>query len=372
MVEIVECNNKKEQKNFLKFPINLYKGSKYFVPPLHIDEKKIFSPTYHYHKTSKVIFFNAYKDGKHVGRIQGIISYPSNEKWNQKRVRFTRFDSINDKEVSNALFDALTKWAKENGMEEINGPLGYSDLEREGLLIEGFNYDSTFEEQYNYDYYQELIESYGFKKEVDWVERRLYPIDSINPKIEKLVNFVLKEQNLRICRFKNINELIRKYGDELFDLIDLTYNNLYQTVPLTKEQVKELINMFKIIVTPFYCRLVVDKDDKLVAFGVCFPSIGKILRHSKGKLTPTAIIRILKAIRKPKSLDLGLIGVYPKYLNNGVAWVILLELSKIMNEGNIKYCETNLTLENNLAIQNCFRKFPNILHKRRRAYIKKI
>ena len=162
MINIVKVDNKKEQKRFINFPIKLYDGNKYYVPLLYSSEKEIFKTTYPYNKVCETIFFNAYLDGLHVGRIQGIIQTPANEKWNQKRVRFTRFDSIDNQEVANALFDAVIKWAKEKGMNEFVGPLGYSDLEREGLLIEGFDQLQTYEEQYNFEYYQRLIENYGF------------------------------------------------------------------------------------------------------------------------------------------------------------------------------------------------------------------
>ena len=157
MIEIRKVTTKKEQKQFINFPLNLYKDCPYFVPPLYGDEKAMFKDDYHYYEQSEAIYFNAYKEGKMVGRIQGILQKASNEKWNQKRVRFTRFDAINDQEVANALFDAVFSWAKEKQMDEVVGPLGFSDLEREGLLIEGFNELSTFEEQYNYDYYSKLI-----------------------------------------------------------------------------------------------------------------------------------------------------------------------------------------------------------------------
>ena len=174
MITLKEVTTAKERKAFLNFPLKLYKGNPYFVPPLMIDEKKIFKPDYVYNETCDVIFFNAYKDGKMAGRISGIIQRAANEKWGQNRVRFTRFDCINDYDVAKTLFDGVVAWAKEKGITEIVGPLGYSDLEREGLLIDGFDQLCTFEEQYNHQYYQALIEKYGFTKEVDWLEFKLY------------------------------------------------------------------------------------------------------------------------------------------------------------------------------------------------------
>ena len=173
MIEIRKVKTKKEQRDFVNFPLKLYKNCEFFAPPLYVDEMKMFKKNYVYYDQSISVFFNAYENGKIVGRIQGILQKASNEKWGQKRVRFTRFDSIDNQEVANKLFEAIEDWAKENNMTEIVGPLGFSDLEREGLLIEGFDELSTFEEQYNYDYYQKLIENLGYQKEVDWVERKL-------------------------------------------------------------------------------------------------------------------------------------------------------------------------------------------------------
>ena len=173
MIEVREVKTKKEQKEFLNFPLDLYDNNPYFVPPLYGDEKKIFKKNYMYLDQAEAIYFNAYKDNKIVGRISGIIQNAANEKNNEKRVRFTRFDSIDDQEVANALFSKVEAWAKEKGMDTVVGPLGFSDLEREGLLVEGFDQLSTFEEQYNYDYYPKLVENYGFVKEVDWLESKL-------------------------------------------------------------------------------------------------------------------------------------------------------------------------------------------------------
>ena len=196
MVVVKEVKTWKEQNEFVDFPLNLYKGNPYFVPPLYGDEKDIFKKDYLYLDQAEAIYFNAYKDNKIVGRISGIIQKAANKKYDQKRVRFTRFDSIDDQEVANALFKAVEDWAKAKGMDTIVGPLGFSDLDREGLLIEGFEELSTFEEQYNYPYYQTLIENYGFEKEVDWFERKLYLPKEENTRLERLSNVIMKRFKL--------------------------------------------------------------------------------------------------------------------------------------------------------------------------------
>lgn len=372
MIEIKEVITKKQRKEFVEFPLKLYKDCKYFVPPLYADEMKMFKSNYMYYDQSKSVFYNAYLDGKMVGRIQGILQIASNEKWNQKRVRFTRFDSINNQSVANSLFNAVEEWAKKQGMTEIVGPLGFSDLEREGLLIEGFDELSTFEEQYNYDYYQQLIENNGYQKEVDWVERKIYLPDEIDPRLERISKTILEKNNLRLSEAKNTNEFIKKYGDDFFDILDETYVDIYGTVPFTPSMKKSLISSFKLIVNVKNVALIVDENDKPVCFGLCFPSIGEALQKSGGRLTLPAIFKLLKAIKKPRIIDLGLIGVSNEYKKKGVNSVLLVGIMNILKQDGVEYAETNLNLEDNYNIQNQWKHFKNTIHKRRRCFVKTI
>ncbi len=249
MIEIRKVKTKKEQRDFVNFPLKLYKNCEFFAPPLYVDEMKMFKKNYVYYDQSISVFFNAYENGKIVGRIQGILQKASNEKWGQKRVRFTRFDSIDNQEVANKLFEAIEDWAKENNMTEIVGPLGFSDLEREGLLIEGFDELSTFEEQYNYDYYQKLIENLGYQKEVDWVERKLYYPDEVDERLLRISDTILKKYNLKLAKTKNTREFIKKYGDQFFEILDETYDKIYGTVPFTANMKKMMISNFKLIIS---------------------------------------------------------------------------------------------------------------------------
>lgn len=206
--------NEKEQRDFIRFPLRLYKNNPYFVPLLYADEKKLFRSDYMYYDQAKAVYYNAYLDGKMVGRISGILQYAANEKWQQKRVRFTRFDAIDNQEVASALFQAIETWAKQEQMEEIVGPLGFSDQDREGLLIEGFSELSTFEEQYNYPYYADLIEGYGFQKEVDWVERKLKAPAVIDERIKRISDLMLRKYKLHYGTAKNTKEFLNKYADQ--------------------------------------------------------------------------------------------------------------------------------------------------------------
>lgn len=369
MIEIREVKTRKEIKRFIEFPLNLYKGNPYFVPPLYMDEKAIFKPDFAYADQTECVYYNAYKDGKIVGRISGIIQLAANKKYNQKRVRFTRFDSIDDYEVAASLFDAVTSWAKERGMTEIVGPLGFSDLEREGLLVEGFNHISTFEEQYNYPYYKDLIEKYGFVKEVGWLEHKLTLPEKIDPRIYEVSDRILKKYKLHIPTFKNINELLKRYQDQFFEILDITYDKIYGTVPFTEKMKEMMVSNFKLIMDLKHVTFIVDENDKVVCFGLCFPSISKAVQKSGGRLTPATIVKILWSLKHTEFVELALIGVLPEYESTGVATAMLKFIYDRLQDKHIKYAETNLNLEDNHRILNNWKMFNCEQHKKRTCYV---
>ncbi len=372
MLEIVEVKTKKQRKEFVEYPLRLYKGNPWFVPPLYGDEMKIFTEKNVYHKTCVSVFFLAIKDGKTVGRIQGIIQKQFNEIHNAKQVRFTRFDSENDPEIAQALFAAVEDWAKNNGMTEMVGPLGYSDLEREGLLIEGFEYLATFEEQYNYEYYAGLVESYGFVKDVDWVESRLFPTPQQDERLKKLADRAMKKHNLHIAgQGMSKKKFLDKYADGIFACIDECYKDLYGVVPFTPEMMQSVIDQFMLIINMKYILAICDENENVVAFGFCIPGIGKAVQKSGGRLTPCTLIKLLRAAKRPTSVDLALVGVMPKYRNSGLTAFALTMIQDILSDPKVEYCETNLNLETNANIQAQWKHFDNIQHKRRRSYIKR-
>lgn len=373
MITVKAVKTKKEQKEFLDFPLKLYKNNPYYVPPLYSDEKKIFRSDYVYLDQSEAVYFNAYDDmGKIVGRISGILQRASNEKNNEKRVRFTRFDAVDDQRVADALFDAVEKWAKSKGMDTVCGPLGFSDLEREGLLIEGFNYLATFEEQYNYDYYQRLIENCGYAKEVDWVGFQLRAPKEQNDRLERLSGLMMKKYNLHIGPAKNTKDFIKRYADGFFEIIDSTYVDIYGTVPFTDGMKKMMIDNFKLIIDVENVMVILDENDRIVCFGILFPSIAKAVQKSGGRLTVPTLFRLLKAIKHPKVFDLGLIGVLPEYARKGISSLLIAKVIKSMREQNIEHSETNLNLETNSNIINQWKSFDTTQHKRHRCFVKKI
>ena len=382
MVTIKPVLTRAQRKAFIDFPLKLYSGNKYFVPPLYSDEKKIFGDKNAYHDTCESSFFLAYDEGRVIGRISGIIQRAANEKNGEKRARFTRFDCIDDAETAKALFDAVENWARERGMDTVCGPLGYSDLEREGLLVEGFDQLSTFEEQYNFEYYAKLIEEAGYKKEIDWVESKLYLPEEAKARdgvkseayvqIERMADFIMKRYKLHYGPADNVNDFIDRYAGAFFALLDQCYEGLYGTVPFTDNMKKMLIANFKLIIDLKNVMVLLDENDELICLALCFPSIARAVQPSKGKLTPAALLRLLKAIKKPEIIDLGLIAVRPDYLNRGIPAVMCASLYKMLSEDGIEHCETNLNLEDNYAIQNLWKRFRQEQHKRRRSYVKRI
>ena len=372
MVSVRRVETKKDIKEFIEFPLRLYKDCEQFVPPLYSDEKKLLTSGGS-SDIFKSVFFLAERDGKTVGRIQGILHEQYNELRGEKRVRFNRFDSLNDTEISRALFGAVENWAKEQGMTEACGPLGFSDLDREGLLIEGFDENSTFEEQYNYEYYASLIEDAGYAKEVDWLEFELRKPEKRNEMLSRVAARALEMNKLHIAPTNMSKKAyIEKYADSFFECLDECYSKLYGTVPISQEQREELIKQFLLILNPKFMVFICDESDRVVAFGLCFPSIGDAVKKSGGRLTPMALIKLLRAVKKPTVMDLGLVAVRPEYQNSGINAVLVDGIVGMLSDGLVEKCETNLNLETNTAVIAQWKYMDHRQHKRRRAYVKQI
>ena len=371
-VTITRVTTSSQKKAFVQFPLRLYKNHPCFVPPLYGDEMAQFKKKHAYSDTCDTVFFLAMKGKKVVGRIQGILQRQSNELRGEKRVRFTRFDAINDQAVAKALFDAVESWAREQGMDTVCGPLGYSDLEREGMLIEGFDQLSTFEEQYNYDYYPKLLESCGYGKEIDWYEFRLRAPAQPNPMLGKVAQRALELSKLHVVDSSKMSKkkYIETYKDSFFECLDECYRHLFGTVPFTENMKKQMIDQFILILNKEYLVIVCDENERVVAFALCIPGIGKALQKSGGRLTLPAICKVLHSSKHPKTLDLGLIGVLPEYQNAGINAVMLVQLIEILSSGKIEYAETNLNLETNTQVMAQWKYFDATQHKRRRSYIK--
>lgn len=375
MIEVREVKTKKEQKQFLNFALDLYKGNPYFVPPLYADERKMFGKDYVYKSSCEWTYFVAYKDGVPAGRIQCIIQKDANAKNGEKRCRFSRFDAIEDPEVSRALFEKAESWALQKGMDTMVGPLNFSDLEREGMLVEGFEEPATFEENYNFSYYKDHVEALGYQKEIDWTASRLYGPESQEAfeELEQLVAFIFKRYKLHYGTAKSGPDLLKKYSKGIFDLLDTSYEGLYGTVPFTEGMRKLVLENFAMVISPKHTAVILDENEKLVCFGLSFPGLAPALVGTRGKYTPWTLIKLLYYIKNPDILDLCLVGVDPEYLNRGVSGALSLAIMKMLRDNpRLKWADTNLNLEDNYAILNQWRRFKSEECKRYRAYVKKL
>lgn len=372
-IEIKEVNNKNDLLKWVRFPNILYKGNKDFVPFLENDEVETFSidknPAYEFCQTKLYIALN---DGKVVGRIAGLINYAYNKKWNKNAIRFTRFDFIDDYNVSKRLFDKVVSWGKELGCTEIMGPIGFTDMDHEGMLVDGFdkfNMSITF---YNHPYYITHMERLGLVKDIDWIEYKIYVPNEVNSKIERIANYLLEKNDYKVVTYTN-RKVLYKEAFEAFDLIDLAYSKLYGTVPLTKEIIQNTIDSYIPLINLKYVCAVKDNNDKIVAFGIMVPSIAKALKKSNGKLLPFGIVRMLKALKgKNDTLEMFLVAVEPTLQTKGISALIINTLLKVLIENEVKYCETGPMLETNTAIHSLWKHFEKEQHKRRRCYIKNI
>ena len=373
MIEVSEVKTRKQRKEFLNFPLDLYKGNPYYIPPMYMDEKKIFRKDYVYNTSCDSVFFNAYKDGKIAGRVQGIIQKDANAKNGEKRARFTRIEAIDDPDVFKALMDAAETWAREKGMDTIQGPIGYSDLEKEGLLIEGFEVPGTFVTTYNHPYYQKHIEALGYKKEVDYTGSFLYGPESEETlqEMEELVNFIFKRYKLHFGESRNGADFMKKYADGIFNLMDMSYEGLYGTVPFTEGMRQLMLDNFGLVIDPKYSAIILDQNNKPVCFGLAIPSLNRAFQGTRGHITPGVAVRFLKCKLQPDSLNLCIIGADPEYLNRGVSAALSLAIMKMLKDSpTLRYADTCINLEDNYAIQNQWKRFRRDVPKRYRCYVK--
>ena len=374
MLEIKKVETKKDFKKFVKFPAKLYRGNPYYVPAFELDEYNLTNPKKNASfEESEAVYFLALRDGEVVGRIAGIISHAYNNKNNAKYARFSRFDLIDDKEVGHKLLETAENWAREKGMEYIHGPLGFNDLEREGLMIEGFDTIGSYLSAYNYPYYQNIVESYGYREDCKWVEWRIFIPKERNERVDKVAEIVEKRYGFYEKRFTSKKELLSKYGKKFFELLDECYKDLYGTIPFNDKLIKQTIDQFMMIIDTDFVSLVFDKNDELAGFGIGFPSLAKALNKAKGRYLPFGIFHLLKAIISPKSLELGLIAVKPEYQKMGVTSIIIKNMFQRMRENKkLEYADCGPQLETNTSAIAALDMFDREAVRRRICYIKKL
>ena len=363
-----------ELKKFIHFSIDLYKDNEYYVPPLILDEintlKPQKNPAFEFCESK---YFMAYIDGKPVGRIAGIINKQVNEKTGINEVRFGFIDFINDIEVSGALLNAVEAWGREKGMSNIVGPLGFTDMDPEGMLIEGFDQPGTMATIYNFPYYVEHMEKLGYEKEIDWCEFKIYIPDEIPEKHKRISDIISRKYELSTPKYTNAKALVKDYGQAIFKLINEAYDELYGYSPLTARQIDHYIKMYIPILRLENVSLIVDKNKELVGVGIALPSMSKALQKSKGKFLPVGWWHLLKALKfRNDVVDLMLVAIKPEYQSKGVNALLFSDLIPVFKKNGYKFAESNPELEENQKVQSQWQYFDTTLHKRRRAFKKQI
>lgn len=361
-------------KAFTQFQIDLYKGNPFFVPPLirddvdTLDPRK--NPAFEFCETR---YFLAYKNGKIVGRIAAILNHRVNEDHGHSDMRFGFIDFIDDREVSGGLLKAVEEWAREKGMKRVIGPLGFTDLDHEGLLVNGFGELSTMATIYNYPYYAEHLERRGYKKDSDWVEFVMNVPKEIPERYNKVADIVKRRFDLRVLKYTNRKRLKDEYGRALFHLINDAYEGLYQYSRLSERQIEYYIDIYLGLLNLDLVTLVVDKEDRLVGVGISMPSMSRALQKSKGKMFPFGWWHLLKGLKgKNDRVDLLLVAVKPEYQSKGVNALLFQDLIPYYNKYGYKYAESNPELETNSKVQSQWEYFEFRQHRRRRSYVKKI
>jgi GNAT superfamily N-acetyltransferase len=372
---IHKVTNKAELKQFIRFNYEMYKENEYAVPDLYEDMIKTFSEKNPAFEFCEADYFLAYQDGKIVGRIAAIINHRANDKWNKQAVRFGWIDFIDDEEVSRMLIDAVIEWGKERGMNTIEGPLGFTDMDAEGMLIEGFDQLSTMATIYNYPYYPQHMQKLGFDKAMDWIEMKIFVPDVIPDKYARIANIVKEKYHLHTRKLKNMREIRQTgIGYKIFDLINEAYAPLFGYSEMTQRQIDQYINEYLPILNLNMVTLVEDEQNSLIGVGITMASLSTALQKAKGKLFPFGWFYFLKSLyfKRPPMLDLLLIAVKPEYQNKGVNALLFTDLIPIYKRYGFKWGESNPELEINSKVQAQWQYLKTEQHKRRRCYTKEI
>jgi len=369
-IELREVTTDRALKKFIRFPRKLYKGNKYWVPSLFFDEYN----TLHWKKNPafekcEAKYWMAYRDGKAVGRVAAILNHPFIEKWGDRYLRFGWIDFEDDPEVSSALMGAVEGWAKAEKLTAVHGPLGFTDQDHEGMLVDGFEELGTLATIYNHPYYVTHLEALGYAKDVDWVEYQITVPKEPIEKISRAAEIVKKRLDLRLLDIKKKKELI-PYAMELFHILDKEYSHLYGTVPMTEAQMKGYVDQYFGFVLVDMVPIVVNEAGEMVAFGVVMPSLSRALQKSNGEILPLGFVHLLKALKKNDLADMYLVAVKSEYQGKGVNALLMDQILRSMIARGITLAESNPELETNVAVRSFWKYFEHRQHKRRRCVIK--
>ena len=374
-IQVLKVSSKKDMKTFVRFGNKLYKGNKYYVPSMPNDDMATFDVNKNgAFAFSEAELYLAYKDDQLVGRVAAIINNKANEAWGVKQVRFGWIDFIDDMEVSGALLNAVCEFGRKRGMTQIVGPLGFTDFDPEGMLVEGFDRISTMALIYNHPYYPEHMKKHGYIKETGWVENRITIPEALPEKFNNVADLVHQKYNLKVRKFttRQIKEF--GYGRKSFDLINKTYCNLYGFSLLSDKQIDDFVDVNLSLIDARMLTCIEDENGELIAGGVSMPSIAEALQKCRGEMFPFGWWHLLKAMfwKRSDTVELLLIGVLPEWQRKGVVALLFQDFIKVYNELGFKYAETNAMLENNLKIQSIFDSFEREIHKKRWVFGKEI
>ena len=372
MIEVLPVTNNKELKQFVTFPFKIYKDCKYWVPPLIKDELETLdrdkNPVF---KNAEATYFLAKKGGEIVGRIAVIINHLEINEQGKKKVRFGWFDVVDDIEVTKALLDKAYEKGREHRLEYVEGPVGFSNMEKAGILTKGFDELNTMITWYHYPYYKEHFEKLGYTKQATWVEFRLSIPPTAFDRVKKFSKIIKKRYDLSVIRFKGKKEIL-PYVDEMFGLLNETYNTLQTFVPIQQYQIDYYKEKYFNFIHPEYITCIKDKDGKLIAFSIVMPSFSKALKKANGKIFPFGWYHILQAQKKAETAAFYLIGIDPEYQGKGVTAIIFEEMQDLFNQKGISIVETNPELEENTAVQVLWKDYSPVQHKERSTFKKAI
>lgn len=371
-IEIKKVQTKQDLKTFIRFNYEMYKNNPYSVPDLYEDMMDTFSPKENpAFEFCEADYFLAYKDGRLVGRVAAIINNRANETWGKKSVRFGWIDFEDDIEISRALLDTVKQWGRERGMVEIEGPLGFTDMDAEGMLIEGFEELSTMATIYNHPYYPKHMEQLGFEKAVDWVERKIYIPDAVPEKHLRIAKIVSEKFGLHVRKLRNKKDVMENNtARRIFECINDAFAPLFGYSRMTDRQIDKYVKTYIPVLDLRMVSVVEDNDGNIIAAGISMPSMSHALQRAKGRMFPFGWWHLLKALKwgRDEMLDLLLIGVRPDYQGKGVNALIFADLIPVYNQLGFKYAESNVELEDNGKVQNQWQYFDVVQHKRRRCF----
>jgi len=369
-LEIREVKTTKDLNQFIRFPFMLYRNSPYWIPPLLSDDLRTLrretNPAFQ-HSTAR--YWLAYRGKELCGRIAGIINHRYISAWHNRYARFGWIDFVDDEEISRALFETFETWARSEGMTAVHGPLGFTDMDHEGMLVEGFNELGTIATIYNYPYYPVHTEKRGYQKDTDWLEYEISVPSSIPEKAMKIAALAEERRHVHVLEAKKSKDFL-PYAHQIFDLINTTYKDFYGYVELTKEQIDWYVEQYFPNVVPDFVKVILDEQNTVAGFVIGMPSLSKAFQKAKGRLFPFGFIHILKALKKPKTIDLFLGAIRPDLQGKGADALLITYLAESCLKHGIVSAESNPELENNLLVQGHWKHFERRRHKRRRCYIK--